>query len=242
VASRRTRNLNGSMDDARPEIRFGAKLRVARKARGLTIQQVADASGVTKGFVAQVERDETSPSVSTLLRICDAIGIAVGALFDAPRGDLVRAAERTRIDFGGIDVVDWLLSPGPDAPLQVILSEIAPGGGGGDEPYTLACDHEFVLVLSGALRLTIGERAHDLAAGDAMTFSPRAPHAWGNASADEPATVLWVLSPSPYARGGTSGSRAVGESGGMPRGHPERSRGISSGREYDERDASTSSA
>jgi transcriptional regulator with XRE-family HTH domain len=194
--SRASRRLAG----ARREIRFGAKLRAARQAAGLTIQRVADAAGVTKGFVAQVERDETSPSVSTLLRICDAIGIEVGSLFEAPRGDLVRAGERTRIDFGGIDVVDWLLSPDPAAPLQAILSEIAPGGGGGDEPYVLACDHEFVFVLGGALRLTIGERVYDLAAGDAMTFSPRTPHAWANGSPAAPATVLWVLSPSPYAR------------------------------------------
>ena len=64
---------------------YGARLRAARRARGLTAQQVAAAVGVTKGFIAQIERGEASPSVATLLRICDALGLAVGSLFETPR-------------------------------------------------------------------------------------------------------------------------------------------------------------
>jgi transcriptional regulator with XRE-family HTH domain len=185
-----------------PTPRFGAKLRRARRERGLTLQQVAAAAEVSKGFVAQIERDETSPSVATLLRICDALGIPVGSLFAAPRRALVRAGERPRIDFGGSDVVDWLLSPDPDDALQVILSEVAPGGGG-EEPYVLSAEREFVLVLAGSLRVVVGAEEHLLAAGDALTFSPREPHSWANGSTTEPAVALWVLTPSPYglARG-----------------------------------------
>ncbi len=179
---------------------YGARLRAARRARGLTAQQVAEAVGVTKGFIAQIERGETSPSVATLLRICDAIGLAVGTLFETPRSALVRADERTRIDYGGTGVADWLLSPDTEAPLQAILSEIAPGGGGGDELYTLDAELVFVFVLAGSLRAIMGEAAHLLGAGDAFTYSPREPHTWTNASETEPATVLWVLTPSPFGR------------------------------------------
>jgi len=76
----------------RPAPQFGSRLRAARRARGLTAQQVAEAAGVTKGFVAQIERDETSPSVATLLRMCDALGIEVGSLFESPRSDLAYAS------------------------------------------------------------------------------------------------------------------------------------------------------
>lgn len=183
----------------RSEPRFGARLRAARRERGLTIQQVADAAGISKGFVAQIERDEASPSVSTLLRICDAVGIAVGSLFETPRRDLVRVPDRPRIEFGGTGVTDWLLSPDPSDPLQVILSEVAPAGGGGEQPYTLAADREFVFVLSGSLRVVVGEEEHLLGAGDALTFSPREPHTWANGSVSEAAVALWVLTPSPYA-------------------------------------------
>ena len=188
------------MSPRRPAPRFGSRLRAARRDRGLTTQQVAEAAGVTKGFIAQIERDETSPSVATLLRMCDALGIEVGSLFASPRSDLVRVSDRTRIDFGGNAVTDWLLSPNPDVPLQVLYSEIEPGGGGGDEAYTLSADHEFVFVIAGSLRVTVGDVEHLLEPGDALTFSPRERHTWANASVTEPATVLWVMSPSPYAR------------------------------------------
>ena len=184
----------------RPAPQFGSRLRAARRARGLTAQQVAVAAGVTKGFVAQIERDETSPSVATLLRMCDALGIEVGSLFESPRSDLVRVADRTQIDFGGSGVTDWLLSPSPDVPLQVLYSEIAPGGGGGEEAYTLSADHEFVFVIAGSLRITVADVEHLLGPGDSLTFSPREPHSWANASVTEPATVLWVMAPPPYGR------------------------------------------
>src|SRR5215218_1588084 len=165
--------IRPTMSTPRTAPRFGSRLRAARQARGLTTQQVAEAAGVTKGFIAQIERDETSPSVATLLRMCDALGIEVGSLFASPRSDLVRVSDRTRIDFGGSGVTDWLLSPDPDVPLQVLYSEIEPGGGGGDETYTLSADQEFVFVIAGALRVTVADVEHLLGPGDALTFSPR---------------------------------------------------------------------
>jgi quercetin dioxygenase-like cupin family protein len=110
------------------------------------------------------------------------------------------ADERTRIDYGGSGVADWLLSPDTEAPLQAILSEIAPGGGGGEELYTLSAELVFVFVLSGSLRVIMEDGVRQLGAGDAFTYSPREPHTWGNASQTEPATVLWVLTPSPYGK------------------------------------------
>lgn len=195
--SRQTRRLRTTTRRPPP---YGARLRAARRARGLTAQQVAEAVGVSKGFVAQIERGETSPSVATLLRICDALGLAVGSLFETPRSALVRADERTRIDYGGIGVADWLLSPDTELPLQAILSEIAPGGGGGDELYALTAELVFVFVLAGSLRVVMDDGAHLVGAGDAFTYSPQEPHTWANASPSEPATVLWVISPSPFGR------------------------------------------
>ena len=155
---------------------------------------------MTKGFIAQIERGETSPSVATLLRICDTLGLAVGSLFETPRSALVRADDRARIDYGGNGVSDWLLSPDTELPVQVILSEIAPGGGGGDELYVLTAELVFVFVLAGSLRVIMADGAHHLAAGDAFTYSPQERHTWENASQTNPATVLWVLSPSPFGR------------------------------------------
>jgi transcriptional regulator with XRE-family HTH domain len=158
---------------------------------------VARATGVTRSFLSLVERDQTAPSVASLIRICDALDISVGSLFDGPRTALVRADQRPRINFGGSGVVEHLLTPAGSR-LQIIHSAIEPLGGGGDEPYTLAGEAEFVLVLEGRLEIDVGGVRYDLARDDSLSFSPGSPHAWRNPSEDERAVVLWVLTPSPW--------------------------------------------
>ncbi|MFC7766001.1 helix-turn-helix domain-containing protein [Leucobacter soli] len=54
-------------------IPIGAKLRASRQAQGLTLEQLATASGLTRGFISRVERDETVPSVPTLVQLCQAL-------------------------------------------------------------------------------------------------------------------------------------------------------------------------
>jgi transcriptional regulator with XRE-family HTH domain len=59
------------------ELRIGARLRDARQRQGLTIDQVAQSTGLTKGFISRIERDMTSPSVSTLVTVCAALSLPV---------------------------------------------------------------------------------------------------------------------------------------------------------------------
>ena len=179
------------------EVPLGARLRVARRARGLTLEQVATAVGVTKGFLSRVERDAVSPSVATLVALCEVVGIRVGELFEAPSSSVVRAGEGRRLHFGGTGAVELLLTPSTQHAVQVLHSTVAPGGSGGEQRYVLETDVECVYVLRGRFRVELSEGAVELAAGDAMTFPGREPHTWSNPSAGEPAEVLWVLAPSP---------------------------------------------
>jgi transcriptional regulator with XRE-family HTH domain len=162
----------------------------------MSITRVADETGLTKGFISQLERDLTTASVASLVSICNVLRIGVGSLFEPARTDLVRAGDRPRINFGGEDVTEWLLTPRSQERLQVIQGEIGPGGGSGREPYSLPADAEFVHVVSGRLEVVIEDDAYRLEAGDSLTFSGRDPHTWCNPSASEPARVLWVLTPS----------------------------------------------
>jgi transcriptional regulator with XRE-family HTH domain len=179
------------------DVKVGGRLRAARLERGLTIEQLAQASGLTKGFISQLERDATAASLSSLARICDALGIRIGYLTDRETPELVRRVERERvqIDEGHFH---YLLSPPSERRYQAIESVIAPGGSAGDEPYTFPADTELVYVLEGALELHIGDEVYVLERGDAFTYSPREPHTWRNPSDDEPAVVLWVATPNPY--------------------------------------------
>lgn len=178
-------------------VAIGGRLRAARHARALTLDAVAAATGLTKGFLSRLERDEVSPSVASLVSVCEVLGVRVGELFDSPATSVVRAAEGRRINFGGRDVEEFLLTPGTQSDLQVIHSVVAPGGTGGEELYTLDCDTEFVYVVRGELVVTLSTGSEHLRAGDAFTFPGREPHTWRNASGTEVAEVLWVLAPAP---------------------------------------------
>ncbi|MGH2577631.1 MAG: helix-turn-helix domain-containing protein [Actinomycetota bacterium] len=174
---------------------IGSKLRAARQQRGMTISQLAAETNLSSGFISLLERDETSASVGTLFRICGALGIRIGSLFEENRTNLVRGQERPSANFGGYGVEDELLTPGWERSLQVIESRIEPGGRSGDEPHSFEADAELIYVLRGRLNVAMQEEVHRLRTGDALLIVPREPHAWWNPSASRPATVLWIITP-----------------------------------------------
>ena len=178
-------------------VRIGDRLRAARQDGGLTLEKVAEATGLTKSFLSRLERDEVSPSVASLVSVCEVLGIRVGELFESPQTQLVRAAEGRRINFGGRKVREFLLTPGTQSHLQVIHSTIEPSGHGGDELYTLDCDVEFVYVIRGELTVTLSNETVRLSTGDAFTFPGREPHTWGNGRKDAECEILWALAPAP---------------------------------------------
>jgi transcriptional regulator with XRE-family HTH domain len=174
---------------------IGPRLREARRGARLSLAGLAERSGLTKGFLSQVERDLTSPSVGTLLRVCRALDMPVGQLFDGARTPLVRAGEATPIAFGGAGVSEFRLTPADEARVLVLLSEIAPGGGSGPDLYSLGTDAEIAHVIEGTLHVEVGGSHYRLSAGDTLTFDAASPHRWDNPSAAIPTRVLWVLSP-----------------------------------------------
>jgi transcriptional regulator with XRE-family HTH domain len=177
---------------------IGPRLREARVRQRLSLAELADRAGITKGFLSQLERDRTSPSVGTLVEICRVLDLSVGDLFDGATTPLVRAGERTPISFGGSGVSEYRLTPASEERVIALLSEIAPGGGSGDEPYSLASDAEVAYVLEGTLQIQVGDTSYTLSAGDTLTFDARASHRWRNPSSAFPTRVLWVLVPGPH--------------------------------------------
>jgi transcriptional regulator with XRE-family HTH domain len=173
----------------------GARLKAARLARRKTLAEVAAQSGLTKGFLSKLERDQASPSVASLMRLCQTLDISVGTLFQASSGEVVRHGARHRINFGGTEMQEYLLTPRGERRVQAILSDIAPGGGSGDEPYALPSDVEFVFVLEGRLQVTVRGEHVVLEAGDAFTFPPRSPHCFRGIAPAGRTRVLWVFSP-----------------------------------------------
>jgi transcriptional regulator with XRE-family HTH domain len=179
-----------------PPVPIGQRLRATRLSKGLTLEQVAERSGLDKSFISRLERDATAASVASLLKVCGALGIQPGSLFDPPRTNLVRAAEAPGANFGGQGVRDFILSRGLNGEVMLLRTEIEPGGHGGKEPYSFPTNTDIVTVLEGVLEFTVGETRYTLHPGDSLTFSGQEPHTWRNPGKSR-AVVLWVLSPAP---------------------------------------------
>jgi transcriptional regulator with XRE-family HTH domain len=184
---------NGSSDVG--TARIGAQLRAARLAARKSMAEVAEQAGLTKGFLSKLERDLANVSVASLIRLCDALEVSVGSLFQPSRGEVVRAGARPPINFGGTRAKEYLLTPSGERRIQAILSDIQPGGGSGDEAYSLPADVEFVFVMNGQLRVTVDGEQLTLEQGDAFTFAASARHTFAVAKEAGPAQVLWVVSP-----------------------------------------------
>ena len=88
-------------------VRIGAQLRAARLAARKTMAEVADEAGLTKGFVSKLGRDLANVSVASLFRLCDALGVPIGAMFQASKGEIVRQGEYPPIDFGGTGMREY---------------------------------------------------------------------------------------------------------------------------------------
>lgn len=181
------------------EVRIGARLRAARQAHGFTLDQLAGAAGLTKGFLSRVERDETSLSVASLITLCEVMSLDVGSLFSLPEVALVRRDSAPAINLGGTGVDERLMTPRGQSRLQLVHTTAEPGATGGSALYTINCELEVVYVLSGAVDLVFSDRRERLTAGDSLTFPGGEPHSWVNASASRRAQLIWVLVPAPWS-------------------------------------------
>ena len=153
----------------------------------LSLRDLAERSGVSAQMLSQVEREETSPTLAVAGRIASGLELTLSQLLRLDEGDgvtVVRAAERrrggARRSGHGYEVVTPPL-PGQRAEVAVhTLAEGAATGGPDDPPLHESGSRETALVMDGALRLVCDGVAHDLAAGDAVTFDADLPHHFEN--------------------------------------------------------------
>ncbi|MFC8039156.1 helix-turn-helix domain-containing protein [Paenarthrobacter sp. NPDC057355] len=175
-------------------VAIGSRIRAARQTQRLTIEQVADATGLTKGFLSRVERDLTSPSVASLVTLCQVLSVSVGDLFAAPETHLTRRDDGPRISLGGQGIVERLLTARSERRLQILQATIEPRGRGENELYAVDCDVDVLHVVKGRIKLILTNEEYDLEEGDTLSFPGREPHTWINPT-DQTVEVLWVLVP-----------------------------------------------
>ena len=182
--------------------RVGAILRRFRKESGISLQKLADLSGVSVGTISQVERDLANPSLRVLTNIRNALNLPASALFHEialpPERDpsfVRRAAQRPRLELGYIS--KELLSAGTPHSLQLMILHIPPGNSSGDKMIRYPAE-KAGLVLEGEIILTVGEEDARLQKGDSFVFDSSTSHGFSNPGAIE-AKVLWIIGSVPAA-------------------------------------------
>lgn len=181
--------------------RVGAEIRGLRKARNLTLSQLAAASGLSVGYLSMVEREQAMPSIKSLLSIAHALGVTIGWFFEGDtvrpqeRGLVVRRSRRRRIDFSA-GIVDELLSPSLEGNLELVVCRLAPGASSGEEPYSHAGE-EAGVVVRGRLELWVDGRNVLLETGDSFGFESTRPHRYRNPGSDE-TEIVWAITPPSY--------------------------------------------
>ena len=109
---------------------------------------------------------------------------------------MVRAGERKTLRYDGLGMTDFLLTPGLQGRLELILAEIEPGAGSGDEPYSHEGE-EAGLVVAGELELWVDEERYLLREGDSFAFASTRPHRYRNPGWAT-ARVVWAVTPPSY--------------------------------------------
>lgn len=179
---------------------LGADMRALRKARGLTLAQLANQLGRSVGWLSQVERDKSEPSISDLRQIAECLGVPMSMLFghaSAPvgeRGYVVRAGARRPMGSGEEGLIEELLSPDLTDDFEMIHSTFRPGSKM-QTPATRPTQ-EVGYMVSGRLDLRIGERNFTVGAGDSFRFRGET-YSWSNPY-DQPAVAIWVIAPPVY--------------------------------------------
>ncbi len=164
---------------------FGTRVRHLREAMDLSLRDLADRSGVSAPMLSQVERGETSPTLSVAERIAAGLELSLSQLLrldDTEGVTIVRAGER-RHGGGSQHGYEVLTPPLPGLRAEVSLHTLAPGAataGPGDPPMHEPGSRETAVVIEGRVRLVCGAGGHDLGSGDAVTFDADLPHHFEN--------------------------------------------------------------
>ncbi|MBO1901386.1 helix-turn-helix transcriptional regulator [Leucobacter weissii] len=184
---------------------IGARVRGERTARGWTLDRLAEVAGISRRMIVNVEQGAVNPSIGTLLRLSDALGIGLPSLVAPLEGN------RPKLTRAGSGVVLWsspsggraVLVAGTEPPDVVELWEwlLAPGDAHESEAHASGT-RELLQVIEGRLAVTLADESFVLDAGDALTFAGDEAHAYAN-----PGTTTTRFSMTVYEPGVGAGRR-----------------------------------
>ncbi|MGE3924920.1 MAG: helix-turn-helix domain-containing protein [Lautropia sp.] len=185
-----------------PVFKMGAKLRQLRRARRLTLRELAERAGTSESMISKIENDRATPSLQTLHRICVELGSSVGVMLSTgePSDQVVfRRGERQMLSVGtigretgrGIRIEHLAVN---SELLFGSIHIVEPDGDSGSDISHVG--EEIGYVLEGRVELFVDGRRHALDEGDSFFFRSELPHKYRNAGSGT-ARILWINTP-PY--------------------------------------------
>lgn len=196
--------LNGS-HQVFDEASLGRRLRDLRHARGMSLKDVAAASGLSVAMISQIERGGNSPSYRSLRMLSSALGVPIEKLFTqaepldtSSQGIVVHPRNRRVLQFEKRGITTEYIDPDTNGVMQMMLVTIAPGGSSGRD-YDRHIGEEGGLILAGTFELFVGSRHLLLNEGDSFRFSAEEPHRFRNPGLI-PTRLVWFITPTLYGR------------------------------------------
>ncbi|WP_172250684.1 helix-turn-helix domain-containing protein [Saccharibacillus deserti] len=167
---------------------LGSNIRTVRKRKGITIASICAATGLSQGFMSQLENNKTSPSISTLEQIAEALDVPLVYLLlkKEDRMQVTRKKDRHQTAGGTSHVSISHIGRTPH--LRMTIVELAPGASSGDTPHSHEGE-EVHVVVRGTVTAEQGEDRYVLSEGDAFSWNAGVPHRVWN-EGEETAIVL----------------------------------------------------
>lgn len=172
---------------------IGIRIRARRKALGMSIQDVAEATGLSISMVSLAERARTSPSIGTLVAICDTLSISISDLFSPipePTNPVVRRGDQL-VQPPSNGMTRRLLIKEDARGLEASEHEYVGRGATSGPVLTHHSGYEIGIIISGALRVELSDESYVLRAGDCIRFVSSTPHRFTNEIAGR-TKAIWL--------------------------------------------------
>lgn len=172
---------------------IGQKLKELRVLKNLTQEELADRAELSKGFISQLERNLTSPSIATLTDILQCLGTSLNEFFtEEPEEQIVFGSEDffEKIDSDLKNKIEWIIPNAQKNIMEPIFLTLEKGGS--TYPDTPHEGEEFGYILQGSIMIHLGNKSYRAKKGEAFYFTPDKKH---YLTSKNGATLIWVSSP-----------------------------------------------
>lgn len=172
---------------------IGEKLKELRNCKGLTQEELADRAELTKGFISQLERNLTSPSIATLMDILQCLGTTIGDFFQEEPEEQIVFGKQDYFEKNDLDYqnnIKWIIPNAQKNGMEPILLTLEAGGSTyPDNPHE---GEEFGYILSGSITIHLGNKVYKAKKGESFYYSADKNHYLTSKSG---ASLIWVSAP-----------------------------------------------